>query len=127
MGNCLLTRGNPVGLVLLWTNPSPSSAFAPQTIELDLSNYEWVVISVFVASSALNLPIVYHWGRVGDSIDMQPAVYNSTFRGRSATTSTTGVAFSAGRYYNSYNDGNNGSVENIQCIPHQIFGLRLKR
>lgn len=34
----------PMAPVLLWTNPNPTSAFAAQTIELDLSEYAGVII-----------------------------------------------------------------------------------
>jgi len=31
---------------LLWENPSPNSDFAPQTISINLTDYEWILISI---------------------------------------------------------------------------------
>ena len=34
------------GAELLWTNPSPTSAFPAQTLSIDLSNYDAVIVSI---------------------------------------------------------------------------------
>lgn len=31
---------------LLWTNPSPNSNFLPQTLSINLTDYEWILISI---------------------------------------------------------------------------------
>lgn len=129
-GDTLASGVDPVELGidmdLLWTNATPSASFSAQTISLDLSGYSMVMISVFIANTlvASNSPKRYLFGRIGDTIGMEPTPYNSTFRRRDATISASGVSFSDGRYYSSYNDGNNGSVQNVQVIPYQIYGIK---
>lgn len=123
MGNCILTRGTGISTNLLWTNPSPENSFPAQTIQLELSKYELVMISVTVANTTTTSTITYNFGRIGDTIGLEPVVYNSTFRRRDATILASGVSFSDGRYYASYGDSHNGEVQNIQVIPYQIFGL----
>lgn len=131
-GDTLASGVDPVSIGidmdLLWTNATPTASFSAQTISLDLSGYTMVMISVFIANSTAlassNSPKVNLFGRIGDTIGMEPAPYNSTFRRRDATIFASGVSFSDGRYYNSYNDGNNGAVQNVQVIPYQIYGIK---
>ena len=40
-----------LGIDLLWTNPSPTSIFEPQTLNIDLSSYKWVIIDFKFANS----------------------------------------------------------------------------
>lgn len=40
-----------LGIDLLWTNPSPTSIFEPQTLNIDLSSYKWVIIDFKFATS----------------------------------------------------------------------------
>lgn len=108
--------GAPGGVVQLWKNASPESNFAAQTISLDLSGYQAVVVvaryspsnggsvSTFVPVGE-NGNLVLTWGNTG------------TYTSRSFTVSTTGIAFDAA-YVNSdgpYSDN---------MMPTYIYGIR---
>ena len=99
---------------LLWTNPSPSSNFANQTISIDLSGYDAVLISVKHATgqSADTSYDNYHCvcytpvGTTGAYLSA-PTQSNS----RSYNVTTTGVQFV--------------TASNVSAsIPCKIWGLK---
>lgn len=52
MGNALIVGSGTSGATtLLWTNPSPTSDFASQTISLDLKDYTFVAIELIFSKS----------------------------------------------------------------------------
>lgn len=61
---------------LLWTNPSPTSAFAAQTVALDLSGYDGVKIKL----KRINNNAVYsiHELRLGERYDIGENVVSTT-------------------------------------------------
>lgn len=119
---------------LLWTNPNPTSAFAAQTVSLDLSNYDMVEIAFYQATSQLYT----HTKRivVGSVSDL--GVVATRFLETSGTSTsgtwstsrqvnvkTTGVIFGAGAYEYTYNNGNNHVVNNSYTVPLKIYGIKL--
>ena len=99
---------------LLWTNPSPSSAFSNQTVSIDLSNYDAVLILVKhgTAQSA------------DTSYDNYHCVYYTP-------VGTTGAALSAPTQsnYRTYNVSTSGvqfaTASNTSAsIPCKIWGLK---
>ena len=54
MGNAMIVGSKTSGTTLLWTNPSPTSAFAKQTISLDLKDYTFVAIELVTSASSYN-------------------------------------------------------------------------
>ena len=108
---------------LLWTNPSPTSQFAPQTISIDLSDYNEVEIEFKHAS--VSDSYLYQKARVG-SADVG-LFYMSVksgaspeYEGRPLTVASDGITFEAGaRYY-----GSTMYTDNIRCIPTRIYGLK---
>ena len=105
---------NGMQMDLLWTNASPTSGFARQTINLDLSKYKAVVIGAIASTTNVNyydnfLYIDGHFKRLTIPDD---ALY---FR-VGVTASEIGVSFGHG-YINS-------SEDDTCCIPSYIYGVR---
>lgn len=98
---------------LLWTNPNPTSAFAAQTVALDLSGYDAVIIRVDQERCKTYVCFVgyqYDFATV-------PSGYTPASFGRLATISSSGITFGSGYY----NTGINDTV----IVPAQIYGVRL--
>ena len=102
---------------LLWENASPTSDFAPQTISLDLSNYDAVLIDFafnngnYIAQSNMSFTEV---GRGGQGLYLwadTSKVYHRSF-----TTSETGVAFTKG-----WAAGSEGAGT---VVPIKIYGIK---
>ena len=109
---------------LLWTNPS-SASFAEQTVSINLSNYDLVVI-VFALTTNMgaNLTVTqaitpidglnHSISSKGIRADSGDYYYT---RSRSFTPSSTGIAFTKGMVDNSYN--------NEAAIPYQVYGIKM--
>lgn len=107
---------------LLWTNPSPTAAFSPQTIALDLSGYDEIRI---VYKSANDQNVLHSdIGEVGKG--MQLFHMNTTggnyleLYWRSMNVGSSGVVVSNGITQQSgyYRDSNNYVI-----IPYKIYGI----
>lgn len=104
---------------LLWTNASPSSAFAAQTIALDLSGYDFVMV-VFQhwTSSDVNNSAFCRIGAYGR---LESHDYSLAYR--DYHPETTGVYFNTGILVASY--GNSSIQQNTSAIiPLQIYGIK---
>ncbi len=109
--------------ILLWTNPDPASAFAPQTISIDLSDYDEVEIEFKHAS--VSDSYLYQKARVGSAdvglfyVSVKSG-FTPEYEGRPLTVASDGITFEAGaRYYVS-----TIYTENIRCVPTRIYGLK---
>lgn len=104
---------------LLWTNASPSSAFAAQTIALDLSGYDFVMV-VFQhwTSSDVNNSA---FCRVGAYGRIESHDYSLAYR--DYHPEATGVYFNVGILVASY--GSSSVQQNTSAvIPLQIYGIK---
>lgn len=103
------------GIELLWTNPSPSANFNAQTISLDLSSYQAVmVVPKFAPSSgSMRKPVVCLKGMTTSCFEPNGGTNYLT---RNVTVSGTGVEFAQGNY--------NGSANNGYWIPVYIYGIK---
>lgn len=103
--------------VELWANPNPSSNFSEQTIPLDLSAWNWIMITAHntTAGSAETA----HFVQVGKSTVLSVPNVEGTqyFYKRVATVSSTGVTFAQGYRNTTGNAGAN------YCIPSAIYGV----
>ena len=102
---------------LLWTNPSPTSNFSAQTVSLDLSAYDAVMIVFLANTTDLDRQasmIVLKNGY--QHILFMMYLSGTNFRTRYATASDTGVTFS-----NGYNNATAGAGNNI---PYKIYGIK---
>ena len=107
---------------LLWTNASPASSFAAQTISIDLSNYNMILVQI---STISNTPTDNVYGFItylasindGNPIIM---VYGSSGTNRLGTrkftTSTTGVSFQDNIW--------NNATTNAYGVPYKIYGIK---
>ena len=125
IGNHLEDKNNPhkvtceqigaTSMELLWENASPGSDFAAQTIALDLSGYDHVIIEA-VANVAGWAIVQSFTCRVGvDSCLLIPS--NAVLNNRSFTTSTTGIRFDGG--------SSGANALNNCCVPIRIYGIKM--
>lgn len=116
--------------VTLWTNSSPTSSFANQTLQIDLSTYSAIEIIYYteIESSAWQyemttgkLPIINNTNiLLGGYIMTVGAEQAPQFFGRRAIVTTTGVEFKAGKNYN----GSQFSDRNQSGVPLYIIGYK---
>lgn len=100
---------------LLWTNASPTSDFAAQTLTLDLSGYDAVLIETLVSGTAnygSSAIIRKGWSAV---MAEKSATTGSVF-GRQATVTASGVQFGTGY--------ENATAYAGRMIPQRIYGIK---
>lgn len=108
---------------LLWTNPSPTSAFASQTVSIDTNDYEMVLVS-FRASTATGYDYyVSVLVPVKDVIFLAITTGNNRLRERKFAWTTGGLVFQNAYTYNSY--ASTPSVDNTVLVPYQIHGIKM--
>lgn len=118
-----------VSVELVWSNASPSSAFAAQTIELDLSKYNFVVVGYRLSTGGSSY--LYEWMRVRANNVTHPVYCFVNFASetaivtytRSAAPFSTGVKFSdvSGK---SPSQTTVGAADNSRLIPYEIYGVK---
>lgn len=115
-----------ISIVKLWENASPTSNFAKQTIDLDLSDYDFVEI---VALSGNSLSNITHTIKtligMGGAFRTDINVSNSAITGialRSYTTKANGVTFNDA----TYKSGATGSpsINNNYLTPYILYGIK---
>lgn len=104
----------------LWVNSSPSANFAAQTIQLDLSEYDFIIVrgKSITSDSATDANFIFPANTrmqaliaIGTSGELKFGGNNNY--SRSITVSTTGVTFAAAT-----------SSANNYCIPLSIYGVK---
>lgn len=102
---------------LLWTNPDQTAVFAPQTIGLDLSDYDEVEIIFRHNSQAfIQLNARAEIGRSGNVFVSRSDTFLT--QERQFDVSATGVKFYDCKL------GANAQVFNDHSIPYQIYGIK---
>lgn len=110
--------GGTSTLELLWTNPNPSSNFSAQTVSLDLTNYDLIVIesSTTTTSSRLFMTLC----RNGTAAQLQRIGTNYLYI-RSLDITNAGVSFETGQRIQALSGtwaSNSGYI-----IPQKIYGV----
>lgn len=114
---------------LLWTNASPTSAFANQTLSLGLSGYEAVEIEYCYGSSYTN---VVETGIYKKSYTQQYMTCHGDIKTdntgfyisqRLVTVTASGITFGKGTYKN-ISAAAKGAEGNNYCIPLKIYGIK---
>lgn len=103
---------------LLWTNASPTSGFANQTVNLDLSNYDSLEIEFKTYAGSNTFNVSRH--RIGvESVLTSATGGNPTLCPvmRIFTSNASGITFSD---YFDWNFGKNNTV----CVPIKIYGIK---
>lgn len=127
---------NKIEIVKLWGNASPTSVFAAQTINLDLSDYSAVLIYSRInknthaggdasATDGGSMYTTYLKIGTGTYINLAHSLWNGTvspgFATRNAWAMTTGVGFSEGYWHS---QGTSGEASNNYVIPVEIYGIK---
>lgn len=120
----------PKPMMLLWT--FDGNTFAAQTVELDLSEYDMVLIRVHAEPRGGAYPNIGDdvFCRVGESRRLicnaqyfhTNASSSSYWLSRLATVTTTGITFS--KEYSINITNNARSSNNTFCIPYEIYGIK---
>lgn len=123
-------------LELLWTNPNPTSEFVPQTLSLNLSNYDYFIIKTRhfedygigqPAQGQINNDIVFK----NDELGMIKSFYitdilveqSVSWAGRSCIISDTEIVF-GDSYYKYTNTVAFTTKNNNTAVPIQIYGVK---
>ena len=106
-----------ISMKLLWTNASPGSSFAAQTIPLDLSGYNIIAVSSYYLAS--NQIETWSFCTVGATGWMYHFVNYRQRRNITATISS--VIFGDGQ---EAAQTGNLSTNNNAMIPYKIFGIK---
>lgn len=127
MGSCLISRADrsllSTGtLELLWTNPQPTKTFSAQTISLNLTEYDGVVVTSKWGNN--DDAVVYPTNQAlcikGSSALLEGSrslnSYNSY--GRAFSCDNSGVIFRTGKV--------SGGDNNSACIPLLIYGFKFQ-
>ena len=105
-------------MYLLWTNASPTSAFNSQTLTIDLTDYELIVIEAlaYITSSPNNGIFSSIFKKeIGVTYGIVTHYNNNTGDGgvRNITFSNSSIEISASNLNN-----------NSYCIPYKIYGIK---
>lgn len=115
---------------LLWTNASPTSEFAAQTVSLTLSGYDAVEIEYCYGSSYTNAVETGIYKKSytqqymtchGDIKTNNKGYYISQ---RLVTVTASGITFGKGTYKN-ISAAANGAEGNVYCVPLKIYGIKV--
>jgi len=109
--------------VLLWINPNPTSTFKAQTINVDASNYEYLIFKICADSNATTP----YYSYVGIKHD------NNKFG--IGTNSNANTSVGNGGYIRNYDTSDNvikistgyttaGAANTRYAIPLEIYGLK---
>lgn len=117
------------GAELLWTNPSPTSAFPAQTLSIDLSNYDGVFIisrgwnTKFYAPVKIFIPkdgkAHICLGNQTDKNYENENIGDNAWYSRYVTVTNNDITFSSGYVASGASNYNNA------CIPVEIYGTNL--
>lgn len=119
-GNAGGRGGNSSLFTLLWSNPSPTSSFAAQTINLNLNAYSWFAVRAkFSNATPQDLPLSIFpvdetakriFSAAGDNNRI--GVRNVTYNIANMTLAISGATY-------------NGAANNNSVIPLEIYGVSL--
>jgi hypothetical protein len=100
--------------VLLWENQNIDADFEAQTVELDLTKYNRIVI--LFCESSLHFEFSFTTKDIAYTVH-KPGYHRETSAyGRNLTISNTGIVFSDGR------DNSTDKIENSAAKPYRIYG-----
>lgn len=115
-----------VGYKLLWTNASPTSSFEAQTISLDLSGYQAVLIyfNTYTGSAAYAGYYSSTIAKVGQAgVQSDNGETGSYMTNRGFIVNTNGIEFKLAYYAGSY--GTKSVSWSSNClVPCEIYGIK---
>lgn len=118
---------------LLWTNASPTSAFAAQTLDSsdgipDLSGYDAIEIEYYGSTTVAASYIIK--SKIGEPfflfgyLNPQSTSAHINLLSRSVSTATSGITFEGG-FSKRTSDSTVYSNNNNYCIPYKIYGIKV--
>ena len=112
---------------LLWENPDPTSSFAAQTVSIDLSSYDSILIFFRMATTTTygdySTSVIGSGETNFSAIGDLSAAAIPMIRQRHYTPTSTGVTFGSS-YQKVATDGAAPSVNNTVSIPYRIWGIK---
>lgn len=118
-GNVGGRGGNSSLLTLLWDNPNPENSFAAQTINIDLSAYDWFAVRAkFSLVTPQDLPLyIFSVDETAKRIfsasdNNRIGVRIFTYDMENMTLAISGATY-------------NGAANNSSVIPLEIYGVNL--
>lgn len=102
---------------LLWTNPNPTSAFAQQTLNLNIAPYKYIVVT-FNRFDGYTTPIQKFINKGGNSTVF--TMYGARLAVRTFTIGIQQVALGNATYYDL--NTTSGVTNNQYLIPLEIYG-----
>ena len=126
--NSLISAGNGInidnGVIsakskinLLWSSPNVTVSFAPQSINLNLKDYDFVIVEFGFNTDYPNLATTAIGVINGSPTQAEISTYNNTYR-RTFWTYDTGLYFETGV---GVSDAENNKV----TIPKTIYGVKI--
>jgi uncharacterized repeat protein (TIGR02543 family) len=112
---------------LLWTNASPTSTFAAQTVSLALSGYDAVEIEYYASTSKAVLDVTKK--KIGASSMLTGYLNPQSTNGyinllsRLFDVTTSGITFKGG-FAKRTSDSSTTSNNNSYCVPYKIYGIK---
>ena len=105
----------------LWTNANPSSAFAAQTLTIDLTGYEMILVNYkWAATSTTELFTVISYNEIGEGATVA-AIYNARSY-REFQVVVTGLQIAD--CYHSDTVTGTMAVNNNYMVPYKIYGIK---
>ena len=98
---------------LLWENASPTSEFEPQTISLDLTDYQCAIVMFLQGSIIIDRFRTYNF---------TSAVGRNYIRGLNMTDN--GIDIGGGQIIMTYGDNSSVTTNNGANIPLRIYGIK---
>ena len=108
---------------LIWTNPNPTSAFAAQTVALDLSDSPAVMVEFALSAGSSLVAARTFWQGHGVYLDYLPWPNSTTVNlaGRTIEVTSSGVVFGSGL---AMAQGSAQTNINNRYVPLRIYALR---
>ena len=107
---------------LLWENASPTSEFAGQTIELNLTNYDAIYCDFVATSGNIIQSVIMKKGEGAYSRYVSSNGSNVRWYHRQTIVDIAGITFNDGVYFTQGTSGNTSI--NTYLIPYHIYGIK---
>lgn len=117
----LALGGMSMGMV--WKNPNPTDPFQAKKIELDLSEYDAVIVKEILQADSESDGYDNILCFVGD-VYSKSQVYYAGIHRRKMTVENTGVTFTNCVRYGTYMDSSETSTQNNRFVPVEIYGIK---
>lgn len=114
---------------LLWENSSPTSAFSGQTINLDLSDYDFVLIGYngtgyqnTLSDNGRNYIIC---SKSGKEAIMKSSSTSNVWGIRQVNVQASSIVFGSGYYVWAMSSSAGSEARNTASVPKEIYGIKL--